>query len=198
MRQPRCAKQLWRRSACWPRWRWPGAGTPTRGSRRAPTPASPAPTRPTSTSGPLIYEVQLSRQLNPCEQRATPPTSQGVAPAAGRLLPGAGVVRRVPAGLQRHHQPLLAAQRDHDHRHPGERLPADPDRPDEPVRLPRRDRAAPRACSRSPARPPACSAPRGSCCCSRSPSISLDNRPLEIKIVNPRNPRSSASAELDV
>ncbi len=29
-------------------------------------------------------------------------------------------------------------------------------------------------------------------------TISLDNRPLEIKIINPLNPHSSASAELDV
>ena len=29
-------------------------------------------------------------------------------------------------------------------------------------------------------------------------TISLDNRPLEIKILNPLNPRRSASAELDV
>ncbi len=28
--------------------------------------------------------------------------------------------------------------------------------------------------------------------------VSLDNRPLELKIVNPNNPSESASAELDV
>ena len=73
-----------------------------------------------------------------------------------------------------------------------------PIRPHEPVRLPRRGRALERACSRSRARPPACSAAQGQVLLFKIATISLDNRPLEMKIVNPLNPHSSASAELDV
>ena len=45
------------------------AATRTRRSRPAPTRASPAPNAPYLNVGPLIYQVQLSRELNPYQQR---------------------------------------------------------------------------------------------------------------------------------
>ena len=50
--------------------------------------------------GPLVYEVQLSRELNPFSTEDAA-YLQGLSPAEQKLAPGPGVVRRVPAGLQR-------------------------------------------------------------------------------------------------
>ena len=50
--------------------------------------------------GPLVYEVQLSRQLNPSDVEDAA-YLQGLTPAAAQAQPGPGVVRRVHPGLQR-------------------------------------------------------------------------------------------------
>ena len=115
--------------------------------------------------GPLIYEVQLSRELNPTNSEDADLPAGPDAREAQARSPGQewfGVFLQVynndsPAARRR--------PRDHDQRHAGQRLHADRPRRDQPVRLPRRARAGQRPApdARHDRRR---SAPRRARCCS--------------------------------
>ncbi len=91
-----------------------------------------------------------------------------------------------------------AADEPHDHRHPGKQLHADRRRAKSTSSPTGRAWSHPKTRSRCPARSPTTTRPRGSLLLYKIQIVSLDNRPLELKIVNPENPSESASAELDV
>ena len=94
--------------------------------------------------GPLKYQVQLSRQLNPANSEDS---GYLAGPRAGRsqARSGPGVVRGVHAGLQQHRPPPAGGGNDDHQRHPGQCLRADRAERDEPLRLPGRRRARQRA-----------------------------------------------------
>ena len=76
-----------RRSRSWRRWRWAPAGTRTPASRPAPTPGESGQNAPYLNVGPLVYEVQLSRELNPANVEDAA-YLQGLTPAQRTLKPG--------------------------------------------------------------------------------------------------------------
>lgn len=146
--------------------------------------------------GPLIYEVQISRQLNPWNSGDSTYLA-GLAPSQRRLLPGqewfgvflqvynestnglfasnlisltdtqGNVYRPVPLGVTN-----LFAYR-------GGLVPSKGMLP-------------------IPGSPARVFGSQGQLLLFKIATISLDNRPLELKITNPLSPRTSASAELDV
>ena len=147
--------------------------------------------------GPLIYEVQISRELNPWNNGDST-YLQGLAPAQRQLAPGPGVVRGLRAGLQQHHQTAASPPTaDHAHRHPGEHLPADPAGPTNLFAY-RGGHGARQRPAPAPRHPAAHGSAPGRAAAVQDRDVSLDNRPLELKIINPENPPSSATAELDV
>ena len=79
--------------------------------------------------------------------------------------------------------------RDHDQRHPGQHLHARsvPER-DQPVRLPRRRRCPPKASCRRPSTTADYGPTQGALLLFKIQVVSLDNRPLELKIVDPDEP----------
>jgi len=144
--------------------------------------------------GPLIYEVQLSRELNPAniEDAAY---LQGLTPAESHLAPGRSGLRcsccytTLPPRCRGH-------ERD-GHRHPKQHLYTLGAECHQRIRLPRRLGAGQGELpfrSRSPAR----ALQVALCCLYKIQVVSLDNRPLELKIVDPSNTSQTASAELDV
>ena len=146
--------------------------------------------------GPLIYQVQLSRQLSPFDtEDAT--YLQGLSAAERRLAPGQewlGVFIQVynnqsveaPAATsmtvtdtQGDAYTPLAPSQTNPFAYRGGPVPAD-------GRLPVPDSIA----SDAPT--------QGSLLLYKIQTVSLDNRPLHLKIVSPTNPQETASAELDV
>jgi hypothetical protein len=146
--------------------------------------------------GPLLYEVQLSRELNPfiIEDAAY---LRGLTPAQRKLGPGQewfGVFIQV---YNTSSQPRLAANRltvaDTQN---NLYVPVQPDLTNEFAyrggivpgngRLPQLNTVA------------ANGSTQGMLLLYKIQIVSLDNRPLELRIVDPRNPAQSASAELDV
>jgi hypothetical protein len=146
--------------------------------------------------GPLIYQVQISRELNPFDTEDAS-YLQGLPPAVRRLGPGQewfGVFLQV---YNHTSQPLPAAQSvtisDSQH---NLYTPALPDQTNQfayraglvpgKSQLPVPDSIA----SFGPT--------QGVLLLYKIPIVSLDNRPLELKIVDPLNAAQRASAELDV
>ncbi len=146
--------------------------------------------------GPLIYQVQLSRQLNPANSEDAG-YLQGVPYAEGRLAAGRGVVRGVPAGLQQHRSGPQSGRNDHDQRHRRQRLPPGHVLPTNhyvyrAVNVPRKG-LLPNADTTASFGPT-----QGALLLFKIKTYSLDNRPLEIRIANPEAPAQTVSAELDV
>ena len=145
------------------------AETPTRGSPRAPTPASPGANAPYLDVGPLIYEVQLSRELNPYDVEDSA-YLQGLSRRQRRLRTRPGVVRGLHAGLQQQLAPARGLRQADDQRHAGQLyVPVVPDATNQFVYRGRADQgqgAAAGAQTRSPPTVP----PRACCCCTRSRS----------------------------
>ena len=146
--------------------------------------------------GPLVYEVQLSRQLNPYDTEDSA-YLQDLPPSIGRLLPGQewfGVFLQVYNHSSR---PRLAASSvtisdtqgtayvpvipgpANEFAYRGGIVPAN-------GRLPQLDTVA------------ANGATQGALLLYKINLVSLDNRPLTLTIVDPTNARRVASAELDV
>jgi hypothetical protein len=146
--------------------------------------------------GPLVYEVQLSRQLNPYDTEDAA-YLQGLPPSLGRLPPGQewfGVFLQV---YNHSSSPRLAASRVTVSDTQGTAyLPVIPGPANEfayrggivPAngRLPVLDSVA------------ANGATQGALLLYKINLVSLDNRPLKVTIVDPINARLVASAELDV
>lgn len=146
--------------------------------------------------GPLIYEVQLSRQLNPAdtEDRAY---LAGLPPSVRRLSPGDewfGVFMQVYNESERSHRAAtgftisdtqgnvyspIAASPINEFAYRGGSVPSK-------GRIPALNTVA----ANGPT--------QGALLLYKIKIASLDNRPLQLKIVDPRNPSKSASAELDV
>ncbi len=146
--------------------------------------------------GPLIYEVQLSRQLNPYNaEEAT--YLQGLSPAERQLAPGQewfGVFlqvynntsRTLPAatGLtitdtQDNSYTPVVPDSTNEFAYRGGLIPAKSQLPE-------------------PASVAASGPTQGALLLYKIQVVSLDNRPLELKIVDPTDSSQSASAELDV
>jgi len=146
--------------------------------------------------GPLIYEVQLSRQLNPYDTEDAP-YLKGLTPAQRKLRPGEewfGVFLQVynesssphPAATnmtisdtqQNVYPPTLAAPTNEFVYRGGVLYPKG--------RIPALNTVA------------ADGPTQGALLLYKIKIVSLDNRPLELKIVDPFDPRQTASAELDV
>jgi hypothetical protein len=146
--------------------------------------------------GPLIYEVQLSRQLNPSDMEDAA-YLQGLGPAERKLAPGQewfGVFVQVynndSAGLQAASSPTVSDTQGNAYTpivpnqtngfaYRGGTVPAK-------GRLPVPDSIA----SFGPT--------QGALLLYKIQVLSLDNRPLKLRIVNPSDPAEAASAELDV
>ena len=146
--------------------------------------------------GPLIYEVQISRQLNPWNT-ADATYLQGVPPAQGKLLPGQEWFAVSVQVYNETTKPLLATS--------AITLTDTQGNIYRPIPLGPTNLFAYRGgVVRSkdmlpiPGTPARVFGSQGQLLLFKIATISLDNRPLEIKIVNPLNPHSSASAELDV
>jgi hypothetical protein len=146
--------------------------------------------------GPLIYEVQLSRQLNPTNtEDAT--YLQGLTPAESKLAPGEewfGVFIQVYnnnsqalsaatnltiTDTQANTYTPIAPAQTNQFAYRGGLVPAKGQLP-------------------APGSIAASDAVQGVLLLYKIKIVSLDNRPLEIRIANPENPRETASAELDV
>jgi hypothetical protein len=146
--------------------------------------------------GPLVYQVQISRQLNPADTEDAA-YLQGLSPAQRQLAPGQewfGVFlqvfnhneRELPAATSltvtdtqgNTYSPIQPGPANQFAYRAGS-VPAS-------GRLPIPDSVA----SFDPT--------QGALLLYKIKIVSLDNRPLEIKIVDPSNPTEKASAELDV
>ncbi len=146
--------------------------------------------------GPLIYEVQLSRELNPANtEDAT--YLQGLTPAESKLAPGEewfGVFIQVYnnnsqalsvatnltiTDTQANTYTPIAPAQTNQFAYRGGLVPAKGQLP-------------------APGSIAASDAVQGVLLLYKIKIVSLDNRPLEIRIANPENPRETASAELDV
>jgi len=146
--------------------------------------------------GPLIYQVQLSRELNPYSVEDSS-YLQGLTPAQRRLLPGQewfGVFIQVYNDTSRVQlaapAPSIVDTQDNKY------TPVVPDATNEYAY---RGGLVP-GDSRVPAlgSSAANGATQGALLLYKIGIVSLDNRPLELKIVDPINPSQRASAELDV
>jgi hypothetical protein len=146
--------------------------------------------------GPLIYEVQISRQLNPWNNGDST-YLQGVLPAQSRLLPGQewfGVFVQVFNDTG-HGLPATSAITLTDTQHNVYRpIPIGPTN----LFAYRGGIVPARGMLPVPGTPSRAFGSQGQLLLFKIATISLDNRPLELKILNPLNPRRSASAELDV
>jgi len=146
--------------------------------------------------GPLTYEVQLSRELNPFNNEDTN-YLQGIAPAESKLPPGDewfGVFMQVYNGTNRRllasdaititdtqknvYRPIALHGNNLFAYHGG----AVPGRGELPV----------------PGTPERAFGTQGELLLFKIPVVALDNRPLELRVTDPQNPARFASAELDV
>jgi hypothetical protein len=146
--------------------------------------------------GPLIYQVQLSRELNPYSVEDSS-YLQGLTPAQRRLLPGQewfGVFVQVYNDTNRVQlaasAPSIIDTQDNQY------TPVVPDATNEYAYrggLVPGDSRVPVLGSTAANGPT-----QGALLLYKIGIVSLDNRPLELKIVDPINPSQRASAELDV
>ena len=174
------------------------AGTPTRGSPPAPTPGRAGARRAYLNVGPLIYQVQVSRELNPAniEDAAY---LKGLTPPRPHLAPGQewfAVFIQVYNNTSLEHQAAnnLTISDTQNNTY----SPIVPDA-EQPIRLSRRPRFRPRANSPCPARSTAdVGAPRGRGAALQDPARLARKPALELKIVDPTDASQTASAELDV
>ena len=146
--------------------------------------------------GPLIYQVQLSRQLNPTNSEDSG-YLQGVPYSEGRLRPGQewfGVFLQVYNNSEHAHEAaenITISDTEGNVYHPVAVLPTNHyvyragSVPKKSI-LPRTDTTA----SFGPT--------QGALVLFKIDVASLDNRPLEVKIVDPEDQTKSVSAELDV
>jgi hypothetical protein len=146
--------------------------------------------------GPLVYQVQLSRQLNPANSEDSG-YLQGVPYAEGRLKPGEewfGVFLQVYNNTEEPHKAaenITISDTEGNVYHPVAVLPTNHyvyravNVPSKGL-LPNADTTA----SFGPT--------QGALVLFKIKTYSLNNRPLEIKIVNPEDASESVSAELDV
>jgi hypothetical protein len=146
--------------------------------------------------GPLIYEVQLSRQLNPTNSEDAG-YLQGVPYSEGRLLPGEewfGVFIQVFNRTDHAHaasQLISISDTEGNVYHPLSVLPTN--------HYIYRGGLVPKQSVLPPADTTASFGPtQGALLLFKIKTVSLDNRPLEIKIAEPEGLVASASAELDV
>ena len=145
------------------------------------------PNAPYLNVGPLIYEVQLSRELNPSTPR-TPPTCRASRRPSASSSPARSGSRCSCRSTTTPRSHLPAASEHHDQRHPGQHLHA--------RSLPARPTSSPTAagCVPAKARLPApdtvaADGPtQGALLLYKIQIVSLDNRPLELKIVDPHEP----------
>jgi hypothetical protein len=146
--------------------------------------------------GPLIYEVQLSRQLNPYDTEDAA-YLKGLTPAQRRLAPG-----------EEWFAVFLQVYNESSASHPAATNITIGDT-QENVYFPTVPAATNEFAYRGGLLAPkqripaldtvAASGPtQGALLLYKIKLVSLDNRPLELKIVDPLNPRETASAELDV
>ncbi len=146
--------------------------------------------------GPLIYQIQLSRQLNPANSEDAG-YLQGVPFAEGRLLPGEewfGVFIQVYNNTEEAHKAaenITISDTEGNVYHPVAVLPTNHyvyravNVPSKGL-LPNADTTA----SFGPT--------QGALLLFKIKTVSLDNRPLKVKIVNPEDASEKVSAELDV
>ena len=146
--------------------------------------------------GPLIYEVQLSRELNPANSEDAA-YLEGLTPAQRKLEPGQewfAVFMQVwnhksvplPAATnltisdtQNNVYTPIVPDAENEYAYRGGSVPAKGELP-------------------SPESPAASGATGGAVLLYKIQVVSLDNRPLELKIVAPNDASQTASAELDV
>jgi hypothetical protein len=146
--------------------------------------------------GPLIYQVQISRQLNPFNT-ADAPYLQGLSPAQRTLRGGQewfGVFIQVYNNTPRAH--LAATSLTISDSQNNVYFPVVPDQTNQfayraglvpgASRLPALDSVAANGAS------------QGALLLFKIGIVSLDNRPLELRIIDPINAAETASAELDV
>jgi len=146
--------------------------------------------------GPLIYEVQLSRQLNPTNSEDSA-YLQGLTPAQRKLEPGQewfGVFIQVYNNTSQ--EVIDANEFTITDTQNNVYTPIVPDATNpfayRPGPVPAKGQVPP------PDTTADSFGTQGALLLFKIQVVSLDNRPLELKIVDPTNPRESASAELDV
>ncbi len=146
--------------------------------------------------GPLVYEVQLSRELNPANSEDAT-YLQGLTAAERKLEPGQEWFAVFMQVYNNSNQRIPGGEQPDDHRHPGKQLHAD--LPGEGNQFAYRAGMVP-AKNQIPL--PGTIADddpaQGLVLLYKIQVVSLDNRPLELKIVDPEDPSESATAELDV
>jgi hypothetical protein len=148
--------------------------------------------------GPLIYEVQLSRELNPANVEDAS-YLQGLTPAEAHLAPGQewfAVFLQVYNNTSRE---LPGASTDSITISDTQENVYSPITPDETNPFAYRGGLVPaKGQLPVPGSIADTDAVQGALLLYKIQVVSLDNRPLELKIVSPENPKESASAELDV
>lgn len=146
--------------------------------------------------GPLVYEVQLSRELNPYNNEDASYLS-GLTPAQSKLNPGEEWFAVFLQVYNRSKQPHpMASSLSISDTQGNEYRPVIPDQSN-----PFAYRASVLAAGEQMPEPNtiASNGPtQGALLLYKIKVVSLDNRPLELKIVDPSNPSQTASAELDV
>lgn len=146
--------------------------------------------------GALIYEVQISRQLNPWNV-GDATYLQGVPLAQRRLLPGQewfGVFVQVYNNTTKGQLAANAISISDTQGNLYRPIPLGPTN----LFAYRGGIVPSNGMLPTPGTPAHVFGSQGQLLLFKIATISLDNRPLEMKIVNPLNPHSSASAELDV
>jgi hypothetical protein len=146
--------------------------------------------------GPLIYEVQLSRELNPANSEDAV-YLQGLTPAQRKLEPGQewfAVFMQIYNNSNRAHpaSTSLTISDTQENRY----TPIEPGETNQFVY--RAGMVAPKNQIPAPGTIADDDPAQGLVLLYKIQIVSLDNRPLELKILDPENPAESASAELDV
>jgi hypothetical protein len=146
--------------------------------------------------GPLIYEVQLSRELNPANSEDAT-YLQGLTPAQRRLEPGQewfAVFMQVYNNTNQAHpaSTSLTISDTQENRY----TPIEPGETNQFVY--RAGTVAPKNQIPAPGTLADDDPAQGLVLLYKIQVVSLDNRPLELRILDPENPSESASAELDV
>jgi hypothetical protein len=146
--------------------------------------------------GPLIYEVQLSRQLNPTNSEDSA-YLQGLTPAGQKLEPGQEWFAVFVQVYNNSSRSLTPASEIKLHDTQGNTyLPLVPSQINpfayRPLAVPAKGQLP------MPDTVPDFGPTQGALLLYKIDTASLDNRPLELTIVDPTNPSQAASAELDV
>jgi len=146
--------------------------------------------------GPLIYEVQLSRELNPANSEDAT-YLQGLTPAQRKIEPGQewfAVFMQVYNNSNQPHpaSTSLTISDTQENRY----TPIEPNETNQFAY--RAGMVAPKNQIPAPGTLADDDPAEGLVLLYKIQVVSLDNRPLELKILNPENPAESASAELDV